>query len=59
MGNEYQNLPTNRGDRLITNWDYDEEGRWGQKQYIMCWFLIIFIYGLLFLTIIMFAFLKK
>lgn len=58
MEKEYQILPTNRKDRLITNWDYDEHGRWGQKQCIMCWFSIICFYGSLFMVFFYYGILK-
>lgn len=38
----YEILPTYRNDRIIENWDYDENGRWGIKQYINCWICLIF-----------------
>lgn len=51
MSNNYEILPSyrsDRTDRLIMNWDYDEYGRWGQKQYIRCFLAILFTYCLLF-----------
>lgn len=34
-------LPMHRDDRIIENWDYDQHGRWGMKQYIRCWTAMI------------------
>jgi hypothetical protein len=48
MNKEYRILPMNSNDRLIMNWDYDDYGRWGQKQFIKCFSLIIMGYLLLF-----------
>ena len=45
MNKEYRILPMNSNDRLIMNWDY---GRWGQKQFIKCFLLIMMGYSLLF-----------
>lgn len=48
MTKEYQELPLHKNDRFITNWDYDEYGRWGQKQYMRCILLLISMYAILF-----------
>lgn len=51
MSNGQEILPSYRSDktdRLIMNWDYDENGKWGQKQYIRCWLFILSMYSLLF-----------
>ena len=54
MEKELEILPSyrsDRKDRLITNWDFDEYGRWGQKQFILCYLFILSIYCVLFYSI--------
>ena len=54
MSNEQQILPSYRSDntyRLVTNWDYDEFGMWGKKQYIKCIVFILSLYSLLFYSL--------
>ena len=38
----YEVLPRYINDDIIDTWDYNENGRWGLKQYIRCWICLIF-----------------
>ena len=62
MSDEKQILPSYRSDKtdkMITNWDYDEEGKQGQKKYIRCWLFILSLYSLLFYGIYYFYYMEK
>lgn len=49
MCNEKDILPSYKSyDRMISSWDYDEYGRWGQKQYIRCFLSILLMYFVIF-----------
>lgn len=60
MSNEQQILPSYRSDKSdrMINWDYDEEGRWGQKQFIRCWLFILSLYSLLFYSLYYFYYME-